>query len=353
MSDEEAESASLIAPWAQEQIRSHQLAADHAPERIDAALVRIWPDLSRARLQGLIGQKRLTLDGQIVLLASAKTRAGGVYHLHLPPAAPASPQPEAIPLDIAFEDQHVIVVNKPAGMAAHPAAGSLTGTLVHALLHHCGASLSGINGVARPGIVHRIDKDTTGLIVVAKTDAAHSGLAKLFAAHDLDRVYYAVTRGAPPEREGEIESRLVRSEDDRRKQKVLRDPQASAGRYAHTRYWTIERFGQIRGGAAGKPAAALIECRLETGRTHQIRAHLAHLGAPLIGDPLYGKDRGFRLEGKSEAAIAAANAAAAFPRQALHAGVLGFRHPITGETLRFQAPWPQDMADLLAILRQM
>ncbi len=353
MSGLDPEGDEIAPPWAQEQLRAQQLPSDHPVERIDAALARIWPDLSRARLQGLIGQQRLCVDGQPVLLASAKAKPGGVYRLRLPPPAPPSPQPEDIALDIAFEDQHLIVVNKPAGMAAHPAAGSLTGTLVHALLHHCGASLSGIGGVARPGIVHRIDKDTTGLMVVAKTDAAHAGLAKLFAAHDLDRVYYAVTRGATLEREGEIESRLLRSEEDRRKQKVLRDAQASAGRYAHTRYWTIERFGQLRGSAAGKAAAALMECRLETGRTHQIRAHLAHLGAPLIGDPLYGKDRGLKAAGSGEAVDAAVSAAASFPRQALHAGVLGFRHPITNEALRFSAPWPQDMAHLLAALRRL
>lgn len=347
------EDAGAPAAWAREEVREARLEAEHAGARVDAALGKTWPDLSRSRLQGLIGQGRLSLDGQAVMLASTKAKAGGLYRLRLPPPAPANPQPEAIPLDVAFEDAHLIVVNKPAGMAAHPAAGSLTGTLVHALLHHCGTSLSGINGVARPGIVHRIDKDTTGLIVAAKSDAAHAGLAKLFAAHDLDRVYYAVTRGAPQDRSGEIESRLVRSPEDRRKQKVLRDPKDSVGRYARTRFWTIEQFGQMRGAPAGKPAAALMECRLETGRTHQIRAHLAHLGAPLIGDPLYGKDRGLKAEGAGEAVESALHAAAAFPRQALHAAVLGFRHPVTGETLRFNAPWPQDLADLLTALRQL
>lgn len=339
------------APWGEDTVREHALPIDDAPERVDAALARIWPDLSRSRLQGLIGQGRLSLDGLPVLLASAKAKPGGLYRLRLPPPAPAQPLPEAIPLDIVYEDAHLIVVNKPAGMAAHPAAGSVTGTLVHALLHHCGKSLSGINGVARPGIVHRIDKDTTGLIVSAKTDVAHAGLAKLFAAHDIDRVYYAITRNAPAERDGEISGRLARSVDDRRKQIVLRDGDSQAGRFALTRYWTIERFGQLRGAPAGKAAAALIECRLETGRTHQIRAHLAHLGAPLIGDALYGKDRALKAQGSGPAFDAALRAAAAFSRQALHAGVLGFRHPVTGEALRFSAPLAQDMEALLRALR--
>ena len=340
-----------VPPWAEDMLREHVLPIDHEPERVDAALARAWPDLSRSRLQGLIGQGRLSLDGLPVALASAKARPGGVYRLRLAPPAPAQPLPEAIPLDIAYEDAHLIVVNKPAGMAAHPAAGSLTGTLVHALLHHCGKSLSGINGVARPGIVHRIDKDTTGLIVAAKTDAAHAGLAKLFAAHDIDRVYYAITRNAPAERDGEISGRLARSPDDRRKQIVLRDSESQAGRFALTRYWTIERFGKLRGAPAGKAAAALIECRLETGRTHQIRAHLAHLGAPLIGDALYGKDRTLKAHGSGPAFDAALSVASTFSRQALHAGVLGFRHPVTGEVLRFCAPLAQDMEILLRALR--
>lgn len=344
-------SAQHSAPWAEEEVREHALPLDCGSERVDAALVRAWPDLSRSRLQGLIGQNRLSVDGLPVALASAKAKPGGVYRLRLPPPSPAQPLPEAITLDIAYEDAHLIVVNKPAGMAAHPAAGSLTGTLVHALLHHCGESLSGINGVARPGIVHRLDKDTTGLIVSAKTDAAHAGLAKLFATHDIDRVYYAVTRNAPAEREGEISGRLARSPDDRRKQIVLRDSESQAGRFALTRYWTIERFGQLRGASAGKAAAALIECRLETGRTHQIRAHLAHLGAPLIGDALYGKDRALKAQGSGPDFDAALRAAAAFSRQALHAGVLGFRHPVTGAALRFCAPMPQDMEGLLGALR--
>ncbi len=222
---------------------------------------------------------------------------------------------------------------------------------MNALLAHCGDSLSGIGGVARPGIVHRIDKDTTGLIVVAKNDAAHAGLAKLFAAHDLERAYFAITRGAPRDRSGRIENRLVRSGEDRRKFVVARDPETKAGRTAISDYWTVESFGQLEGASAGHPAAALIECRLKTGRTHQIRAHLAHLGCPLIGDPLYGKQRALKAVGPC--AAEADEAARAFPRQALHAAVLGFVHPITEQALRFEAPLPQDMQALLGVLRRL
>jgi 23S rRNA pseudouridine1911/1915/1917 synthase len=322
-----------------------------AGERVDVWLSKLWPDLSRSRVQGLIGAGKLTLDGAQVMLAKDKTRAGGGYALTLPPPEPASPEPEAIPLDIVFEDAHLIIVNKAAGMAAHPAPGSMRGTLVNALLAHCGDSLSGIGGVARPGIVHRIDKDTTGLIVVAKNDAAHTGLAALFAAHDLERAYYAVSRGAPRERSGCIENRLVRSNEDRRKYVVVRDPESNAGKHAISDYWVMESFGQLDGASAGHPAAALIECRLQTGRTHQIRVHLAHLGCPLIGDPLYGKQRALKAVGPH--AAAADEAVRAFTRQALHAAVLGFVHPVTGEELRFEAPLPQDMQSLLGALRRL
>jgi len=323
--------------------------ADVGDERVDAWLARVWPDLSRARIQGLIGAGKLSADGAVVTHAKDKPRHGARYELALPPPEPAAPLPEAIPLNIVFEDDNLLVIDKAAGMAMHPAPGSMHGTLVNAVLAHCGASLSGIGGVARPGIVHRIDKDTTGLVVVAKNDAAHNGLAALFAKHDIERVYYAVTRGAPRERVARIENVLVRSSEDRRKYVVARNPDSTAGKRAITQYWTIESFGQAVGASAGRPAAALIECRLYTGRTHQIRAHLAHEGAPLIGDPLYGKQRAFKAEGPH--AEEAAAAVAAFPRQALHAAVLGFKHPITGEELRFESPLPADMDSLLEILR--
>jgi len=331
------------------EIRSAVAPDDAAGQRTDVWLTQVWPDLSRARVQGLIGEGRLQRDGAPASLSKEKVRAGARYDLALPAPAPAAPEPEHIPLNIVFEDEHVLVIDKAAGIAMHPAPGAMRGTLVNAVLGYCGAELSGIGGVARPGIVHRIDKDTTGLVVVAKTDAAHQGLAKLFAKHDLERVYYAITRGAPRERSGTIENRLVRSGEDRRKFVVARDPNTQAGKMAITRYWTIESFGQMEGESAGRPAAALLECRLETGRTHQIRVHMAHLGAPMIGDPLYGKQRGLKAAGPH--AAEADDAARSFPRQALHAAVLGFVHPVTGKALRFQSDLPADMTALVTALR--
>ncbi len=333
------------------EIRSAIAPADGAAERVDVWLAKLWPDLSRSRLQGLIGAGKLRVDGAPEPHAKDKPRPGARYELTLPPPEPAAPQPENIPLKIVYEDEHLIVVDKAAGMAMHPAPGSIRGTLVNALLAHCGDSLSGIGGVARPGIVHRIDKDTTGLVVVAKHDASHTGLAKLFARHELERVYYAVTRGAPRERSARIENRLVRSSEDRRKYVVARDPNTEAGKVAITQYWTIETFGQQAGASAGRPAAALVECRLYTGRTHQIRAHLTHLGCPLIGDPLYGKQRAFKAEGPH--AQTAEAAVRAFSRQALHAAVLGFAHPVTGQELRFTSAIPKDIDRLLETLRQL
>lgn len=327
------------------------LAPPDAGDRVDAWLAKLWPDISRSRVQGLIGAGKLTVDGALVTHAKDKPRTGATYALSLPPPEPAAPLPEVIPLNVVFEDEHLIVVDKASGMAMHPAPGSMRGTMVNALLAHCGASLSGIGGVARPGIVHRIDKDTTGLVVVAKHDTAHTGLAKLFAKHDLERVYYAVTRGAPKDRSARIENRLVRSSEDRRKYVVARNPETEAGKNAITDYWTVENFGQQSGASVGRAAAALLECRLHTGRTHQIRAHLTHLGCPLIGDPLYGKQRAFKAEGLH--ADEAAAAVAAFPRQALHAAVLGFKHPITGVELRFESELPADMNALLEILRRL
>ena len=332
------------------EIRS-TVAPEGAGDRVDAWLGKLWPDLSRSRVQGLIGAGKLTVDGALVTHAKDKPLPGATYELVLPPPEPAAPQPENLPLNIVFEDEHLIIVDKASGMAMHPAPGSMRGTLVNAILAHCGDSLSGIGGVARPGIVHRIDKDTTGLVVVAKHDAAHAGLSKLFAKHDLERVYYAVARGAPKDRAARIENKLVRSSEDRRKYVVARNPETEAGKIAITDYWTVESFGQQSGASVGRAAATLLECRLHTGRTHQIRAHLTHMGCPLIGDPLYGKQRGFKAEGPH--AEAAAEAVAAFPRQALHAAVLGFKHPITGAELRFESELPADMAALIAALRQL
>jgi 23S rRNA pseudouridine1911/1915/1917 synthase len=304
--------------------------------RLDRALADAAPDLSRARIQALMAEGAVSLDGVAVMDASARA-APGLYLIEIPPPLPAEPQPEAIALSVLYEDEHLIVVDKPAGMAAHPAPGSETGTLVNALLAHCGASLSGIGGVARPGIVHRLDKDTSGVMVAAKTDAAHRGLAALFERHDIERVYLALTRGAPKRVSGTVTSRLARSPRDRKKIAIVN----RGGREAITHYEVRRRYGP-----EARPLAARIACQLETGRTHQIRVHLAHLGAPCLGDPLYGA-------GPPAPAVKAAMSEAGLARQALHAAVLGFVHPITGVALRFESDFPEDLARLQAALEQL
>jgi len=310
-------------------VLSVRLCDDDANGRLDKALAARLPEVSRARLQALIGQGALSRDGAAVREPASRALAGR-YVLTLPEPIAAMPEPEAIPLVVLHEDAHLIVIDKPAGMAAHPGPGSESGTLVNALLHHCAGSLSGVGGVARPGIVHRLDKDTSGVMVAAKSDAAHAGLSALFAAHDLERVYIALTRGAPAPAKGTIATRIGRSPHDRKKMAVLR----SGGREAVTHYAVERGFGP-----AERPFAARVACRLETGRTHQIRVHLASRGAPCLGDPVYGS-------GAPVQAVRAAIAEAGLSRQALHAAVLGFVHPITGETLRFSTALPPDMARL-------
>jgi 23S rRNA pseudouridine1911/1915/1917 synthase len=325
----------LAAPDLVGEARLIALAPEDAGGRLDKALAAQLADVSRARLQALIAGGALSLGESVLRDASAKAQPGE-YRLVIPPPAPAEPLAEAIPLEVLFEDQHLIVVVKPAGMAAHPAPGSETGTLVNALLAHCGDSLAGVGGVARPGIVHRLDKDTSGVMVAAKTDAAHAGLSALFAAHDIDRLYIALTRGAPEPRRGTIETRIGRSAHDRKKMAVLR----SGGREAVTHYAVETLFGP-----QPKPLAARVSCTLETGRTHQIRVHLASKGAPVLGDPLYGS-------GPPSTPVRAAMAEAGLVRQALHAAVLGFRHPVTGEALRFESPLPADLQALADKLKQ-
>ena len=310
------------------------VAPDEAGGRLDKTLAEKTEGLSRGRMQALLAAGMISRDGVVLGDASAKALAGE-YAILVPPPIPAQPQPEAISLSILFEDEHLIVLDKPPGIAVHPAPGSETGTLVNALLHHCGDSLSGIGGVARPGIVHRIDKDTSGVMVVAKSDAAHQGLSALFAAHDIDRVYVALVRGAPTPSRGTIETRLGRSAHDRKKMAVLK----TGGREAITHYRVEAAFGP-----QDKPLAARVSCRLETGRTHQIRVHMASKGSPCLGDPVYGS-------GPAAAPVREAIAAAGLHRQALHAQVLGFVHPVTGETLRFESPLPDDMARLEALLQ--
>jgi 23S rRNA pseudouridine1911/1915/1917 synthase len=309
---------------------------DQGGERLDKALAALLPDLSRARLQALIADGALSRDGQPVASGSAKAQAG-LYRLLVPAPAQAEPQPQDLPLTILFEDTHLIVVDKPAGMAVHPGPGVPDGTLVNALLHHCAGSLSGIGGVARPGIVHRLDKDTSGVMVAAKTDQAHGGLSALFARHDIERRYTALVRGAPSPPHGVIHTRIGRSPHDRKKMAVLR----AGGREAITRYRTERVYGP-----AAKSLAARLACELQTGRTHQIRVHLASQGCPCLGDPVYGS-------GVPAAPVRAAIEQAGLQRQALHAAVLGFVHPVTGERLRFETPLPPDMAKLNAALEHL
>ena len=313
-----------------------ELGPEAAGQRLDKALATALPQISRARLQALIGNGQVSRNGAAIASVSAKAMAG-LYQVEVPPPAPAEPEAQDIPLEVLFEDAHLIVIDKPAGMAAHPAPGSPDRTLVNALLHHCRGGLSGVGGVARPGIVHRLDKDTSGVMVAAKSDAAHAGLAEQFARHDVERVYIALVRGAPHPAKGRIETLIGRSPHDRKKMAVLK----SGGRVAITGYATERAYGP-----AERPLAARIACRLQTGRTHQIRVHLASKGAPCLGDPLYGS-------GPPATTVRAAIDAAGLQRQALHAAVLGLRHPITGETLRFETPLPADMAKLETLLDQL
>ncbi len=298
--------------------------------RLDKALADAT-GLSRARVQGLIDEGRVDVAGKTASSASAKVAAGTPFRIILAAAMPAEALPEDIPLTIAYEDAHLIVVDKPAGMVVHPAVGNITGTLVNALLHHCRGNLSGINGVARPGIVHRIDKDTSGLLVVAKSDAAHEGLAVQFAAHTVHRRYIAVCAGHPSPAEGTIDARIGRSDADRKKMTVLPN-NSSRGKTAVTHYKVLQRLDH----------AAQIECRLETGRTHQVRVHCASIGHPLLGDPAYGR---------TPKSLRPLLDRLGFARQALHAAELGFIHPLTGEMVQFRSNLPPDMAELIDQLR--
>lgn len=326
---------------------------DDKGTRLDRFLSERIDSLSRSRAKTLIkdGYVRESMSGDERLQIDPRTpvKPGVEYSLSMPEPVPAKPQPENIPIEVLFEDKDLILVNKPAGMAVHPAPGSWTGTLVNALLHYCPDDLSGIGGVERPGIVHRIDKDTTGVLVVAKSEAAHAGLSRLFAAHDIQRTYLALTRGCPRPSKGTIESEIARNPRDRKKMAVVEN---GTGRHAITHYRTLESFGHISKEEA-RPAAALIECKLETGRTHQIRVHMAHIGCSLIGDPVYGRHRGIKATGRGETFDLAVHMARRLTRQALHAASLGFCHPITGEVISVSAPLPDDMANLQDALRKL
>ena len=314
-----------------------------AGQRLDRFLAGALPELSRSRLQALIEAGAVELAGAKIGDANRRVKPGETYEIAIPPAEPAIPEGQDIPLQVVYEDTDLIVIEKPAGLVVHPAAGNPDGTLVNALIAHCGKELTGVGGVARPGIVHRLDKDTSGLLVAAKNERAMTSLARQFAAHTITRAYHALVWGAPRKPEGLIEGSIGRSPFDRKRMAVLR----GEGKEARTRYRVVERFGD-----AAKPIASLVECRLETGRTHQIRVHLTHLGHPLVGDPTYGRTRQ-PPRAKSAEETEAYSALETFPRQALHAVLLGFQHPSTHKVMRFESPWPKDIAQLVASLRRL
>lgn len=314
-------------------------------QRLDRYLAGACPDMSRSRLRQLIDEGRVTqiTAGSNITIKDANHRVkpGEHYKIEVPAPVSASPVGQDIPLDVVYEDDDLIVINKPAGLVVHPAAGNPDGTLVNALIAHCGNSLKGLGGEVRPGIVHRLDKDTSGLMVAAKNERAMHSLAKQFANHTIERAYHALVWGSPRLGEGRIETQIGRNPYDRKRMGVMR----SGGKEARTRYRVEERFGEPT-----RPLASLIECRLETGRTHQIRVHLTHLGHPLLGDPTYGKSRQ-APRAKTPEQEAAYRVVMEFPRQALHAYILGFQHPSLHKSLHFESVYPTDMSNLLSALR--
>lgn len=308
---------------------STTIAAEMDGWRLDRALATLVPTLSRERIKALISTGQVMLGGAAARDPSAKARTGATYTLTIPEPVPATAEAQDIPLEIVFEDEHLLVIDKPAGLVVHPAAGNLDGTLVNALLHHCAGRLSGIGGVARPGIVHRIDKDTSGLLVVAKTDRAHEGLAKQFAAHTIERRYMAIVNGLPNPVNGTVDAALGRSPQNRKKVAIV---DADRGKRAVTHYRLLQPLKD----------AALVECQLETGRTHQVRVHMASIGHALIGDPVYGRTKPAHREILKELE---------FHRQALHATVIGFVHPVDRKNCRFESKIPDDMQRLFSNLR--
>lgn len=320
------------------------LEAEAPAERLDRVLARLAGELSRSRLQALIRDGRVDVDGVPALDPSRKVAGGARIGLVVPAPVAPEPQGETMALSIVYEDDDLVVIDKPAGLVVHPAAGHESGTLVNALIAHCGESLSGIGGVKRPGIVHRLDKDTSGLLVVAKNDRAHQGLAAQFADHGrtgpLERAYLAIVWGVPGRPHGTVDAALARSVHNREKIAVVSEER---GRSAITHFELVEPL------PPSAPVASLVRCILETGRTHQIRVHMAHLGHPLLGDALYGSGFKTKANRLSEAQQKALHA---LGRQALHAAVLGFEHPRTGEFLRFESPLPAEMEALLTELRE-
>ena len=312
-----------------ESVLDARVAEDAEGWRLDRALAVAIPTLSRERLKSLISSGQVIgPQGGPVRDPASKAIPGGVYSVTIPAPKAAHNAPQDIALEILFEDDHLLVVEKPSGMVVHPAAGNFDGTLVNALLHHCAGRLSGIGGVARPGIVHRIDKDTSGLLVVAKTDVAHEGLAAQFARHSIHRLYLAIVAGLPMPSSGTIDAPLARSAANRKKIAIV---EGARGKRAVTHYRMLRPLRE----------AALTECRLETGRTHQVRVHMASIGHPLLGDPVYGRTRPAHRE-----VLKRLN----FHRQALHAAELGFVHPVSKENLTFKSPLPSDIQELFGAL---
>jgi 23S rRNA pseudouridine1911/1915/1917 synthase len=301
-----------------------------AGQRLDRLIAAGATGLSRSRAKALIEEGRVRCGARTIMDPSYRVKPGERFEIVVPAATDAVPQGQSIPLSVVYEDAHLIVIDKPAGLVVHPAPGNPDRTLVNALIAHCGASLSGIGGVRRPGIVHRLDKDTSGLMVAAKTDAAHRGLAEAFARHDIDRAYRALVWGVPSPREGRIEGPIGRHPIDRKRMTVRK----AGGKPALTRYRVLRAFGT---------AASLVQCRLATGRTHQIRVHMASIGHPVIGDPVYGRTARKRRERLPESARSGVEK---FGRQALHAARLGFMHPITGESMAWEAADPLDFSTL-------
>lgn len=338
------ETAGAVGGLPEEGTHEFTVAETDAGLRLDRFLASHLEGLSRVRIQALIRKGEVESTAGPLSDPGAKVMPGQQIRIAVPPPEPQTPAAETRPLAIVHEDEDLIIVDKPAGMVTHPGSGRMQGTLVNALIAHCGEALSGIGGVERPGIVHRLDKDTSGLLVVAKSDAAHMGLAEQFAAHGTDgrmvRAYEAFVWGVPSRRSGAIDAPLGRSASNRTRMAVLRGDE---GRHAVTHFEVIETFAD----AAGKPVASRLRLVLETGRTHQIRVHLAHIGHPVMGDPVYGagfKSSARRLSDK------AARALTALGRQALHAAELGFEHPITGHPLHFTSTWPKDLEALYRAL---
>lgn len=372
---------------AKKQTQKHEITLEGQSGRLDKVTSALLPDVSRARIQKLIEEGALTVNGKSVTDVAHKLRGTETIALEIPEAVDAKPRAQKIKLDIVYEDKDVLVINKPAGMVVHPAAGNLDGTLVNALLAHCGKSLSGIGGVKRPGIVHRLDKDTSGLMVVAKHDKAHQGLSEQFGdaaqsrlgeallykgeaqssrAKTLRRVYQAFIWGAPSTKRGTITGDIGRSDTNRKKMALV-----SHGKHAITHFEVLETYAPpadetgygavVRKNKSARkenksPFAALIQCELETGRTHQIRVHLAHIGNSIVGDALYGNAKGSKqralstLEKLYKGDKKKLSLLADFPRQALHAKALSFLHPITGEEMTFEVALPKDMQQLHGLL---